>query len=203
VHMVCNKDQVAAPFFVALSGCVIELAWITSAACPVGEGARACSYPGPNGHWFDLYPLATDKAYQVTSTSGRLYYVNLCQPVGGGLCPGEAAVACEANSTVALGRFEANSGLQPAADGLVSRQRGDNDSMVEIHYLCNQKASLTPKPELLSATSSHAVFRVETPYACSAVPIDCVVRTIKLPWYLASSKYFHLRGYNSFQSFLR
>lgn len=175
--MVCNKDQVAAPFFVALSGCVIELAWITSAACPVGESARACSYPGPNGHWYDLYPLVAEKAYQVTSNnSGRIYYVNLCAPVAAGLCPGEAAVACEANSTVALGRFETNSGLQLAADGLVSRQRGDNDSMVEIHYFCNQKAPLIPKPELLSATSGHAVFRVETPYACSAVSIDCVVR---------------------------
>jgi len=175
VHLVCNKDAIAAPFFVALSGCVIELAWITAAACPVADGARACSYPAPNGHWFDLYPLAHERAYQVTATDGRVFYVNLCAPVADGLCPGESAVACEANKTVALGRFEQNSGLQQAADGLVSRQRGDNNSMVEIHFLCNQKAPLVPKPELLSAANSHAVFRVETPYACTAVPVDCVV----------------------------
>lgn len=188
--MVCNKEQVAAPFFVALSGCVIELAWITAAACPVAEGARACSYPGPNGHWFDLYPLAAEKAYKVTSTSGRVFYVNLCAPVAAGLCPGEATVACEANSSIALGHFQANSGLQPAANGLVSRQSGDNDSMVEIHYLCNQKAPLKPKPELLSASSGHAVFRVETPYACSAVPIDCVVRIKSCQIFFHSSQNF-------------
>ncbi|XP_059472242.1 cation-independent mannose-6-phosphate receptor isoform X2 [Neocloeon triangulifer] len=177
VHLVCNKDSVAAPFFVGLTGCEIQLAWFTAAACPSAEATRACSLPSSGGHWFDLYPLVAEKAYQVSAPDGRVFYLNLCAPVAGGLCPGEKAVACEANKTVSLGRFAENSGLQLAADGLVSRQRGENDTMVEVHFLCNQRAPLVPKPEFLSASNGHAVFRVETPYACPAIPVDCVAYT--------------------------
>lgn len=103
--------QIGEPWYIGLyQECVVEVGWITSAACPVTPEHDICFLPVPGGRPLDLTVLSTPTYYTVKEPGGKVFQLNLCTEIKDGVCS-QGATACLVNSSTTIGKLDVGSEL--------------------------------------------------------------------------------------------
>ncbi|XP_078698219.1 cation-independent mannose-6-phosphate receptor-like isoform X2 [Branchiostoma floridae x Branchiostoma belcheri] len=198
IHLICQRGSLSSsPRFLEQMGCEFVFTWETEAACGIKvETQEDCTIPDPNsGYIFNLQPLTRGdrtqkKYYDVTSSDGQAFRLNICGSVKDDGCPqycdGDGHCEDASVCSVSSGKNKALAHARDAqlefsdAGQLTLRYYGVRDegsgqvTSVMIHFVCRTQVALG-EPKFLRQEGLAFLFEFATSLACPPAPVDCLV----------------------------
>lgn len=200
IYMSCPQSssgpiagKIGTPQFESRSedGCITQLTWDTSAACPAGKATLGshCKVTDSVGTTYDLSPLV-GKTFSADGEAGTSYKVAVCGDVegGSGECASSAACQTVGSKKNSMGMLDQQ--LEIRGDKLSLEYTGGtscHDSKFKRHtridFICDGSITDPSDAKLVFAeefSNCTYYFQMHTPLACSSVQEqvdkDCTVK---------------------------
>ncbi|XP_055495415.1 LOW QUALITY PROTEIN: cation-independent mannose-6-phosphate receptor [Leucoraja erinacea] len=185
ITFVCNPGDLESPPILnsGLDECLHEIEWRTAAACTLSKTwGDHCRVSDPEAGFFDLSSLTKKNGRYEVKSEKYTFYINVCGNVSQHNCDANSG-ACQVTQDGKAWSLGVSNSRLLYYDGIIHLEYTNGTSYNNqehtqrsalIMFLCDREAGMG-HPEFEEEDEHTYNFKWYTEYACSEVPVECIV----------------------------